>query len=133
MNERLARLWAGTEAESIGYGGLALVARATGLAISTVQKARNELRSGTQKMGLVKVRREGGGRRAIEVAHPQLVSSLRALVDPNTRGDPMSPLRRMYKSMAAWWRRMGKARHPDAREFFSTARAGGSNAARSRV
>ena len=98
MDERLTRLWAGTEAESIGYGGLALVARATGLAISTVQKGRNELRAGTQKKDLVKVRRKGGGRRAIEVAHPQLVSSLRALVDPNTRGDPMSPLRWTSKS-----------------------------------
>lgn len=98
MDERLTRLWAGTEAESIGYGGLALVARATGLAISTVQKGRNELRAGTEKKDLVKVRRKGGGRRAIEVAHPQLMSSLRALVDPTTRGDPMSPLRWTSKS-----------------------------------
>ncbi len=45
----------------------------------------------------------------------------------------MSPLRQMYKSIAAWRRRMGKARYPDARELFITAGAGGSNAARSRV
>ncbi len=70
MNERMTRLWAGAEAEVIGYGGLAAVARATGLAISTVQQGRNELRVGAQKKDLVNVRRRGGGRRPHEVVHP---------------------------------------------------------------
>ncbi len=98
MNERLTRLWSGAEAESIGYGGLATVARATGLAISTVQKGRNELRAGAAEKNLVNVRRKGGGRRPLEVTHPELLSSLKRLVDPATRGDPMTPLRWTCKS-----------------------------------
>ncbi len=46
LDERVTRLWAGAEAEAIGYEGIKLVAQATGLAISTVTKGRNELRAG---------------------------------------------------------------------------------------
>ena len=46
MNERARRLWAGAEAGAIGYGGVAAVARATGMAISTVRKGRDEARAG---------------------------------------------------------------------------------------
>jgi hypothetical protein len=46
MNERMARLWA--EAEVIGRGGLAIVSRATGLALNTVKRGRNELRDGAK-------------------------------------------------------------------------------------
>jgi Rhodopirellula transposase DDE domain len=98
LDERMTRLWAGAEAEVIGYGGLAAVARATGLAISTVQKGRNELRDGARTTDLVNVRRRGGGRRAHDVTHPRLVPALKKLVDPSTRGDPMSPLRWTCKS-----------------------------------
>lgn len=83
MDERVTRLWAGAEAEVIGYGGLAAVARATGLAISTVQKGRNELRAGAQRKELVNVRRKGGGRRAHDVTHPELLGALKKLVDPD--------------------------------------------------
>ncbi len=98
MDERLKRLWAGAEAEAIGYGGIATVARATGMAISTVTLGRNEVRAGVKTKGLVKVRREGGGRRPHEVVHPELVPALEKLVDPVTRGDPESPLRWTCKS-----------------------------------
>ena len=98
MDERVKRLWAGAEAEAIGYGGIAAVARATKMAISTVQKGRNELRAGADDAGLVKVRRKGGGRPSHDEAHPGLVPALEKLVDPATRGDPMSPLRWTCKS-----------------------------------
>jgi hypothetical protein len=42
MDERSRRLWAGAEADAIGHGGVAAVARATGVAISTVRKGRDE-------------------------------------------------------------------------------------------
>ena len=93
MDERMPRRWARAEAEVIGYGGLATVARATRLAISTKQKGRIELRDGARTTNLVDVRRRGGGRPAHDVAHPQLVPALKKLVDPTTRGDPMSPVR----------------------------------------
>lgn len=98
MNERVTRLWAGAEAEAWGYGGLAAVSRATGLAISTIQKGRNELRAGAAEATGGRVRREGGGRRRLEVANPALPALLQQLVDPATRGDPESPLRWTAKS-----------------------------------
>ena len=101
MDERLTRLWAGAEAEAMGFGGIAAVARATGLAISTVTLGRNEVRAGVRTKDLVKVRRKGGGRPRHEVAHPELVPALEKLVDPVTRGDPESPLRWTCKSTRA--------------------------------
>jgi hypothetical protein len=102
MDERMKRLWAGAEAEAIGYGGVAAVARATGLAISTVRKGRDEGRGGSRlPTDLVKVRRSGGGRHLHEVAHPELWPTLEKLVDPVTRGDPESPLRWTCKSTHA--------------------------------
>jgi transposase len=98
MDERVTRLWAGAEAEAIGYGGLAAVARATGLAISTVTNGRAEVRAGGTSDDLAKVRRKGGGRPRHEVAHPDLARQLEELVDPVTRGDPESPLRWTSKS-----------------------------------
>lgn len=98
MDERMTRLWAAAEAEALGYGGIATVARATGLAISTIQKGKVELRPGPQRSDLVKVRFKGGGRRSHENTHPELLGVLKKLVDPATRGDPMSPLRWTCKS-----------------------------------
>jgi hypothetical protein len=98
MDERARRLWAGAEADALGYGGVAAVARATGMAISTVRKGRDEVRIGAQPEALVKVRRSGGGRPAHDSAHPELWPALEKLIDPVTRGDPESPLRWTCKS-----------------------------------
>jgi len=98
MDERARRLWAGTEAEALGWGGIVAVARATRLAISTVTLGRNEVREGVHADDVVRVRRKGGGRRRHEVTHPELVPALDKLVDPVTRGDPESPLRWTSKS-----------------------------------
>lgn len=106
LDERTRRLWAGAEAEAIGHGGIALVARATGMAISTVQKGRNELRAGAKSDNLVNVRRRGAGGVKHEVRHPELVPALKQLVDPATRGDPESPLRWPAKSAVALSREM---------------------------
>ncbi len=67
MDERARRLWAGSEAGVIGYGGVAAVARATGMAISTVRKGRDEARAGARPGDVVKVRRSAG-KRPYEVA-----------------------------------------------------------------
>ena len=95
LTERSRRLWAGCEAEAIGYGGVALVAAATGMAISTVRKGRDELRRTGPAENLVKERRRGAGRHSLEKKHPELVESLHRLVAPLTRGDPESSLRWM--------------------------------------
>jgi hypothetical protein len=97
MDERARRLWAGTEAGAIGYGGVAAVARATGMAISTVRKGRDEARAGVSLEDVVRVRRSNG-KRPYEVVHPEVWPALEKLVDPVTRGDPESPLRWTCKS-----------------------------------
>jgi hypothetical protein len=102
MDERVQRLWAGAEAEAIGWGGVAMVARATGLAISTVRSGRDEGREGSRpSKDLVKARRRGGGRPRHEVVHPELWPTLEKLVNPSTRGDPESPLLWTCKSTHA--------------------------------
>jgi transposase len=100
MDERARRLWAGTEAGAIGWGGVAAVARATGMAISTVRKGRDEARAGARPADVVRVRRSAG-KRPYEVAHPEVWPALEKLVDPITRGDPESPLRWTCKSTHA--------------------------------
>jgi hypothetical protein len=97
MDERSRRLWAGAEANAIGYGGVVAVARATGLAISTVRKGRDEVRAGASRADVVNVRRSTGTR-SYEASNPDVWPTLERLVDPLTRGDPESPLRWTCKS-----------------------------------
>ncbi len=81
----------------MGRGGVAAVARATKLAISTVRKGRDEVRAGARREDVVKVRRSAG-KRPYEQANPEVWPTLERLVDPLTRGDPESPLRWTCKS-----------------------------------
>jgi len=97
MDERQRRLWAGAEAGAIGFGGVAAVARATKLAISTVRKGRDEVRAGAKPGDVVNVRRSAG-ERPFEEMQPDVWPALEKLVDPATRGDPESPLRWTCKS-----------------------------------
>ena len=66
LDERMRRLWAGTEADAMGHGGVAAVARATGMAISTVRKGRDEVRAGARPEDVVNVRRSPGKVPAIQ-------------------------------------------------------------------
>jgi len=97
MNERARRLWAGAEADAIGYGGVIAVSRATKMAISTVRKGRDEVRAGAKPEDVVNVRRSAGPR-PYDAAHPEVWPALERLIDPVTRGDPESPLRWTCKS-----------------------------------
>ncbi len=97
LDERGRRLWAGAEADAMGHGGVAAAARATGLAISTVRKGRDEARAGARREDVVNVRRSAG-KRPYEVERPDVWPALEKLVDPVTRGDPESPLRWTCKS-----------------------------------
>lgn len=84
----------------MGDGGVAAVARATGMAISTVRKGRDEARAGARREDVVKVRRSAG-KRPYEAANPEVWPAIEKLVDPVTRGDPESPLRWTCKSTHA--------------------------------
>ena len=98
LDERARRLWAATESRAIGYGGDALVSAATGLARETIRNGRRELARGVEVTG--RIRRVGAGRPPLEKTQPGLKEALEQLVDPLTRGDPLSPLRWTCKSRA---------------------------------
>ena len=84
-------------ARALGYGGIARVARAAGVSRPTIQKALQELEEPFSTSD--RVRQAGGGRKALRCTDPMLLADLEALVDPDTRGDPMSPLRWTCKSL----------------------------------
>jgi transposase len=97
LDERRRRLWAAAEAQSHGYGGIAAVARATGLDQETVRRGVRELES-SEVLDEGRVRRRGAGNKPIEETHPGIEAELERLVAPETRGDPSSPLRWTSKS-----------------------------------
>jgi hypothetical protein len=92
LTERSRRLWAATEARALGYGGIAVVARATGLSPATISRGLKELDSDAPLAG-DRVRRPGGGRKRATTHQPTLLRDLEALVEPTAPGDPDSPLR----------------------------------------
>ena len=98
LNERGRRRWAATEALSLGRGGIAAVAEATGLSDRTIRNGLQELKhGGVPEPG--RQRQPGAGRKAQVHHHPTLLAALEALVEPTSRGDPMSPLRWTCKSL----------------------------------
>jgi hypothetical protein len=96
LDERQQRLYLGSEARALGHGGVAAVARAAGVSRVTVSAGAGELEAGSEPPG--RARRPGGGRKRAADADPGLVPALLALVEPEERGDPMSPLRWTTKS-----------------------------------
>jgi transposase len=98
LDERRRRLWAAAEARSHGHGGIAAVARATGIAENTIRAGLRELESG-HALETSRVRRAGGGRKPITETDPTLLCDLERLVDPESRGDPCQPLRWTAKSV----------------------------------
>lgn len=97
LNERARRLWAASEAEALGHGGMAAVAQATGLGENTIRRGRQEIRQEPCRVSR-RVRRRGGGRKGLTAEVPAVLVALEALVEPTTRGDPMSCLRWTCKS-----------------------------------
>jgi len=99
LDERGRRRFAAAEALTAGRGGIAAVCAATGIARSTIGYGLRELRRTAPDSALRGVRRKGAGRKPLTQTDPTLLSDLKALVDPATRGDPMSPLKWTSKSL----------------------------------
>ena len=100
LNERDRRLYAASEAKAAGRGGIAAVSRATGVARSTIGRGLKDL-AAPERLPAGRVRRAGGGRKPLTETDPTLLGDLEALVEPDSRGDPMSPLRWTCKSLRA--------------------------------
>jgi len=98
LDERSRRRWAATEAISMGRGGIAAVAQATGLSDRTVRNGIAEIRS-DHSLPPGYQRSKGGGRKPSEYYQPNLIEALESLIEPSERGDPQSPLRWTCKSI----------------------------------
>jgi hypothetical protein len=99
LDERSRRRFAAAEALAAGWGGIAAVSEATGIARSTIGYGLRELRGDAADSAFGGVRRKGAGRKPLTQTDPTLLSDLERLVDPDTRGDPMSPLKWTSKSL----------------------------------
>jgi hypothetical protein len=96
MNEVQRRVVAGATSEMLGRGGKTAVAVASGMSRNTVIKAEGEIAAGIEPTE--RLRAVGGGDRPLTDKHPGLLEALDELVDPETRGNPMSLLRWTSKS-----------------------------------
>jgi hypothetical protein len=97
FDERSRRMWAATEAKGLGYGGVSIVSRATGISRRAIHRGLLEIDEG-DVLSPHRIRRPGGGRKSVEVHSPDLSSRLESLIEPLSRGDPESPLRWTVKS-----------------------------------
>ena len=111
LDERTRRLWAATEARSLGRGGVAAVIAATGMSSATISKGLKELKAADAgEVGLEagRVRRVGGGRKRSRDRQPGLAAALAKLVEPTERGDPRRPLRWTCKSTSVLAAELGR-------------------------
>ena len=114
LDERQRRLYLGSEARSLGHGGIEAVARAAGVSRQMVAAGAAELEGGREPLG--RARRPGGGRKKLADTDAGLQAALLALVDPGARGDPESPLRwttLSLRNLAAELTRQGHRVGPD--------------------
>jgi hypothetical protein len=114
LDERRRRQWAAAEARDLGWGGVTVVARATGLSRPTITVGMGELGLPAKQRAAAatRVRRPGGGRRSLVETDPGLLAALEALIEPTTRGDPESPLRWTCKSTRRLAQELTRENHP---------------------
>jgi len=112
LNERQRRLLLGAEARLLGHGGVRAVAQVAGVSETTVRTGVFELEEGQDPFPDGRVRREGGGRKSTAELDAGLVPALLALVDPDERGDPQSPLRWTTNSLRHLARELTRQGHP---------------------
>ncbi len=111
LDERARRLMAASEALVLPYGGVSRVHRACGLSRKAIAKGIREIQGGAG-LEVGRVRRRGAGRKPITVQDPPLLAALDRLIEPDTLGDPDSPLRWVCKSTRVLAAELGRQRHP---------------------
>jgi transposase len=112
LNERQQRLALATEARLLGHGGVRAVAEAAAVSATTVRRGVDELESGEDPLPVGRARRAGGGRKRVSAHDRDVVAALLALVEPDERGDPMSPLRWTTKSLRHLAGELTRQGHP---------------------
>jgi len=122
LDERMRRQWAAAEARGLGRGGVSAVSRATGLSRVTIGAglAELELPAVERERQERRIRRVGGGRRALSESDPELVTVLESLVEPTTRGHPESALRWTSKSTRRLAEELTRRGHPVGRETVAS-------------
>src|SRR5215472_11721939 len=118
LDERGRRLFAAAEVRTARRGGLAMVSQITGLARSTINRGEKDLDA--QPLPKGRVRRVGGGRRAVCDNDPGLIPALKRLVEPATLGDPMRPLIWVSKSMEKLAAALTEMGHPISADTVRT-------------
>ena len=111
LDERTRRLVAANEARALGHGGISEVSRACGLSRKAIAKGMQEIESGTAPPP-GRVRQPGAGRKKITAHDPGLMPALERLIEPETRGDPESPLRWTCKSTRTLAAQLTRHKHP---------------------
>jgi hypothetical protein len=109
LDERTRRLVAANEARTLGYGGVSMVQRACGLSRKAISKGIRELSQGTAISG--RIRRPGAGRKQLAFRDPAILEMLERQIEPQTRGDPESPLRWICKSTRTLAAQLTKWKH----------------------
>ena len=111
LDERMRRLMAANEARALGHGGISEVSRACGLSRKAIAKGMREIEAGTAPPP-GRVRQPGAGRKKITAQDPGLMPALERLIEPETRGDPESPLRWTCKSTRTLAAQLARHKHP---------------------
>ena len=111
LDERTRRLMAANEARALGHGGISEVSRACGLSRKAIAKGMREIDAGmVPPPG--HVRQPGAGRKKITADDPGLMPAMERLIEPETRGDPESPLRWTCKSTRTLAAQLTRQKHP---------------------
>jgi Rhodopirellula transposase DDE domain len=71
-----------------------------------------ELEASEDALPVGRARRAGGGRKRASAQDPELLAGLLRLVEPDERGDPMSPLRWTTKSLRHLADELTRQGHP---------------------
>ena len=113
LNEYQARLFVAEKALELGRGGISLLSRLTGMSRVTITQGVKDLSAKKLRTAAVgRVRNPGGGRKKVEVADAGLLSRLKLIVEENTAGDPMSPLKWTSKSTRTIAGELTRSGHP---------------------
>ena len=120
LDERMRRLVAATEAESLGVRGISVVSRSTGVSRQAIRRGMQELRgAAVEQRGVHRIRKPGGGRKRTTEKDRSLLADLERLVEPTTRGDPESPLRWTCRSVRQLAQQLERREHRVSHQLVS--------------